>query len=274
MRRTGRRQAGLLLPALLAGMLGLVLVLLAAREQISLHHLTGQQALRQAQQAATVRQRLTDWYQQNQFLLTQAAGAAPAPATVLADLRAPGPWHALLGTVHACAGARGASVFAWVDSTQGPAQFDPVRQGLIGAHADTQLVVVDGCALQQAAVQQANRTLQRVAQRLESWFQARVADDPRHRLDRNYFQEAAPTCVAGPDQLPCLPDYVPVTGLAFFQRQLGLQPSELVGPWGSPFPVEVSAGAPASQQPPYSLALRLQTPWGDALAAQAVQPGA
>jgi hypothetical protein len=134
-------------------------------------------------------------------------------------------------------------------------------------------LLVDGRALERAALMRARRQLQTLAARLEIWFQARVADDPLHRLDRNHFRPHDAGCLALPGELPCLAEYAAADSQAFWRSALAIGPEALRSPWGDCCPVEVSNGQDASQEPPYSMVLRIRTPWGQLLQAQAVQPG-
>ena len=139
---------------------------------------------------------------------------------------------------------------------------------------DGRIERVDGPALEQEAVMRAQRQLQHLASALELRFRARVVDDPLHRMDINHFRPLDPACVALMDELPCVPDYARADRFAFWQGQLDIAAGELQSPWGATYPLEISNGRDASVAPPFSLALRVLTPWGTLLQVRAVEPGA
>ena len=73
--------------------------------------------------------------------------------------------------------------------------------------------------------------------------------------------------------MPCLPDYAAANALPFLTATLDLGPADLQSPWGRAYPIEISNGRDASAVPPFSIALRIRTPWGTEVQARAVQPG-
>lgn len=196
--------------------------------------------------------RLQDWYRQHLAELDAPGAAAPDPATVLRTLPEAGRVRVTLGPLTFEGEVAGRLVYA--------------------ATAGDSRVLVDGHALERLAVERARRQLRQLAARLETWFAARIASDPLHRADSNHFRPADPGCFAAAGELPCVADYVDVAQLERLATTLALTPAELLSPWGSCCPLEASNGADASAFAPYTLALRVRTPWDLMLVAQAVQP--
>lgn len=253
-----RRRAavrGLVLLPLLAAVLAVVLLLLAGWTRAAAGRAEERQQGRRAQLLAQAEALLSDWYQVHLAELDSPGGVPPDPAPVLAALPGAGTLRVNLGPLESVSGTPGRRLALW----DGTAPSAAAR-------------VVDGHRLEQAALGVAREHLQRLAGVLEQWSRARLLADPLHRADRSLFRPQDPDCLAGLDELPCLPEYAPLAGLPFVARQLALDAAALRTPWGSCCPVEASNGADASAAPPFTLALRIRTPWNLALTAFAVQP--
>jgi len=259
-RRCGppRRPAGgLVLVALLSAVLAIVLLLAAGWNAAAARRAEQAAAQRQQRAQQLARERLADWYRAHLAELDAPGGLPPDPAAALAGLPAAAGFRLVLGELQ----------------VDGEVSGRALQLAGAGAPGLAGQPLVDGSALERAALVQARRQLRELATRLEVWFRARIALDPLHRRDRNYYRPADPACLALPGELPCLPDYTDISTLAFLPVALGLDAASLHTPWGPCCPIEASNGVDASVDPPYSLALRIRTPWNTLLQARAVQTG-
>lgn len=129
---------------------------------------------------------------------------------------------------------------------------------------------VNGLEIQQAVYNQAENTLTRLAQNLERMFRARIEADPLHDVAVNYWQAKGCSSSAG-GEIPCTNNsYVPAKDLGLAQV-IGADAGMMTDPWGGN--VLVSNTLDANQlKPPYSLALRIVTPWGSNIDMTAVEP--
>jgi hypothetical protein len=118
------------------------------------------------------------------------------------------------------------------------------------------LVAVDGQALQRELRMRARERLAVVAYKLQSYFKARVLQDPERSIALNYFRNprggSCPTTPVAPD-LGCLDTYqVPS---ATFAQRANLTAEDLVSPWGEA--VEVSNLQDSeTQRAPFTMAVR------------------
>jgi hypothetical protein len=272
-RRYPLRQRGFALASLLAAVLAFTLLLVTAWTQAAARRAEAVAAADQRLQLAAARVQLSDWYLRHLADL-DAPGLLPPQPEVHTGTRG-AQLQVEVGALQFDHEVPGRAVTAWFASAAAPAHRPAAAPGGPDLSADPGILQarVDGWTLERAALAQARRQLQGLAARLEIWFQARVADDPLHRLDRNHFRPRDPACLALDGELPCLPDYTPVERHAAWRSALAIGAEELRSPWGDCCPVEASTGADASQQAPFSVALRIRTPWGQLLQAQAVEPG-
>lgn len=254
-----RPAAGMVVVAMLATLCAVLLLLVTGWHAAGAARAAAVAAQRQQQALAAARERLSDWYRSHLAELDAPGSLPPDPLPALAGLPAAAGLRVSLGEL-AFEGDVAGRVLRLQPAVTPPGE----------AIAE---VVVDGRVIERAALAKARRQLQDLAARLEIWFRARVALDPLHRLDRNHYLPADPGCLALPDELPCLPDYAQLDGLAFLHRSLALDDASVRTPWGSCCPIEASNGTDASTTPPYSLALRIRTPWNAWLQVQAVQAG-
>ena len=248
------RNAGIVLLPMLGVMLAFALLLLAGWTAATSRRLEARAGEVRTAALQHARERLTRWYREHLAELDTPGGVPP-------DLppSEPGPGAAGLPSFQL-----GALVFQ--DAI-------PARS-VVYQEAGRERVLVDGHGLERSAQAAARVQLREVAARLETWFHARVADDPLHRLDLNHFRPADAGCGEAGDELPCLADYTALGGQPVLIRNLALSPEDLHSPWGDCCPIEVSNGADANPAPPYSMALRIRTPWGVAIPMLAIQPGA
>ncbi|MDE3010040.1 MAG: hypothetical protein KGI67_04060 [Pseudomonadota bacterium] len=250
--RRGPPTPGVALVAALALLGALSLLLLAHWNVDTAVRAERRALLRQTALEQQLADRLQDWYRQHLAELDAPGAAAPDPATVLQTLPGTDRIRVALGPLTFEGDVAGRLVYA--------------------ATGSDSRVLVDGHALERLAIDRARRQLRQLAARLETWFAARIASDPLHLADSNHFRPADPGCFAASGELPCLAEYVDVAQLERLANALALTPSELHSPWGSCCPLEASNGADASAVAPYTLALRVRTPWDLTLVARAVQP--
>ena len=269
------RQRGLALVSALAVTLAIVLMLVAAWTSAAAARLEARQQLDREAQLALAGEVLSAWYRAHLAELDSPGSEPPDPAEALSGLGLARSVRVGVSALQSRGAVLGRILVAWMPATAAADErFDAASGVLLGSSAGTRAIRVDGPALEQEAVMRAQRQLQHLASALELRFRARVVDDPLHRMDINHFRPLDPACVALMDELPCVPDYARADRFAFWQGQLDIAAGELQSPWGATYPLEISNGRDASVAPPFSLALRVLTPWGTLLQVRAVEPGA
>lgn len=114
------------------------------------------------------------------------------------------------------------------------------------------------------------RRMQKVAAKAQSYFKARMMQDPEHSIDINYFRRPSGVCsVSGSMDLGCFDAYTPLVG-TFAAQAMGLSAEELYTAWGQP--IEVSNLQDSNTgTTPFSMAFRARRPLGDYLTVRAVQ---
>jgi hypothetical protein len=261
--------------SLLAVVLAFTLVLVTAWTNAAAARLEARRLADRESMLTRARGPLLDWYRGHLAEIDGPGWTRPDPTEALQDLGFTAPIKVGLSAPQREGNVSGRILLAWSSDPQELAResFDIANGALRTPAGATRMVRIDGRTVERAALRQAQQQLQGLAGALETWFRARVADDPLHRMDRNYFRPLDPGCHVEPDELPCLPDYARADQLSFWHAALDLASADLQTPWGASYPIEVSNGADASASPPYSLALRVRTPWGGLIEARAVEPG-
>lgn len=138
-----------------------------------------------------------------------------------------------------------------------------------GPCADRVWGVFSGQDLQEKNYAATVRKLQETALHAQSYFKARVLQDPEKNAGINYFVPPLGCAYQRSTDLPCLPasgsGYVLLEN-ANIASTLGLDVSLYTNAWG--LPVEVTNQAPDAHvsAPPFSMRFRTRAPWGDYLA--------
>lgn len=115
---------------------------------------------------------------------------------------------------------------------------------------------------------QAQAQMERMGMLLSSYFKARQAMDPRTSLSVNWWRN--PTCTSDEDEhyLPCVNTYTSMvsSGVA---TALGLSAADIRTPYGD---MEFSNGQDASLTEPFTVALRVSTPFGPPMRKTVIAP--
>jgi len=159
-------------------------------------------------------------------------------------------------------------------ATSDPSTFDPASGTFTpcsnsgAACPPRAYVVVSGLTLQLKAQQLAQAQLNDLSGKTQSFFDTKALQDPDHNQSVNYFRAPSGNC-NNMDEMPCLDTYTDVSATRLPQL-MGVDPQQLVNPWG--LPVQASNLQDArSTTPPYSFAFQSQTPWGTTYQVQALQ---
>jgi hypothetical protein len=116
--------------------------------------------------------------------------------------------------------------------------------------------------------------MQEIALRAQTYYKARVLQDPERNSTVNYFLPPLGCSAVLANDLPCLP----LTGNGFvdlasanISGQLGLEPSLFTNAWGTAIQVTNMAPHAETTAAPYSLVIRTQSPWGGFMQIYATQ---
>lgn len=136
--------------------------------------------------------------------------------------------------------------------------------------AERQFRVFSSLDAQRELSTETHRRLKKVAAKAQTYFKARMLQDPERSIDINYFRRPSGTCyVSGSMDLDCLDNYTPLVGTRAAQA-LGLSDEELYTAWGAPIEAsnlqDSNTGAT-----PFSMAFRARRPLGDFMTVRAVQ---
>lgn len=244
------------------------LVLVNQSGQYAVLRKTQQDYLRQAAEA------VKRFYQENRAQMDGAAAPGYTPVALLSGAGVQTRWNlqaAMSLRQSALSGAiQYRDIYLWIprrnpDPTVLDAASDTFTPGTGVLWAK-----VSGIGIEKDAYQDAQTRLQMLAQALEKMFRAKLASDPLHDVSLNYFQAIGCSSHAA-GEIPC-------TNNAYAAAaSLGLGPTAGVGddlvtdPWGGA--VLASNTLDANQgSAPYSMALRVVTPWGSAITVDAVEP--
>lgn len=134
--------------------------------------------------------------------------------------------------------------------------------------------IYDAMDLQKRNYAQTVLRMENIALRAQSYFKARVLQDPERNASVNYFIPRTGCSAPLAHDIPCLPTagngYVDLAD-AGLEAQLGLEPSLLSNAWGTPIQVTNMAPHAETSSPPYSLVIRTQSPWGGFMQIYATQ---
>ena len=213
---------------------------------------------------------LENWYEQH--AATVDASVAPVNvAPVLPILGFPLKWHVTGASSNRLVkGDIAYHVFmVWIPgSVSRPAVLD-ASTGIFTPGSSTGYERIDGFIIESGLVQHTTQTLQKDANHLQEWFKAKVLQDGQHQVNWNHFR-AQDCSEAEPDEMPCMDSYVALSQSGV-KALAGLGAADESDGWGNP--VQVSNLADSSTvAPPYSMALKSVTPWGDSIRIFATQP--
>ncbi len=272
-----RAAQGFVLVSALSGVLMVVLILVAVWSQLAASHVEAQQDARRARLVGQAQAALLVWLRTHLAALDSIQpppGGLPDPADAVRGLIDSDRLQIALSLPLTQGAVQCRMVAVWWPGLQGDTRFDPVRGQFSQLATDTRYALIDGCSEERRAVAQAQASLRLLAATLERWFQARVQDDPLHRLDRDHFNTPAGDCQPVLADLPCLTGFTPLGSITLLQQVPGMTAGTALSPWGADVPIEVSSPPSSLQSPPFQWFLRVRTPWGSQLTAVAVQPGA
>lgn len=138
--------------------------------------------------------------------------------------------------------------------------------------------VFNSIDVERALAKETVARLNRVAQKAQSYFKARMLQDPERNISVNYFRRPMGECEVFPIDLGCVDTYqglVTMSGPTTYTRgrlaiNLGLNDEELFSAWGHP--IEVSNLQDSSTvAAPFSMAFRARKPLGGFVSISAVQ---
>lgn len=145
-------------------------------------------------------------------------------------------------------------------------------------------LVFDGQEIQKANYRITVARVESIASRAQAYFKARALQDPERNVSINYFRPPFGNCVGiAPHDIPCLEEgswfYRPLEGTEASARVmslLGLDPSFALNAWGMPIEVanagpDVNWCQPTDCLPPFTFAVRTQSPYGGFIKVRAVQ---
>lgn len=144
--------------------------------------------------------------------------------------------------------------------------------------APRRLKVFNSLELQQELTRETQARLLRLAQKAQSYFKARMLQDPERNVSVNYFRKPMGACEVLDIDLGCMDTYQPLAVLdnpARYSRtrmavSLGLTDEELFSAWG--FPIEASNLLDSvTDDAPYSMSFRALRPGGGFVTIKAVQ---
>lgn len=139
--------------------------------------------------------------------------------------------------------------------------------------------VFNSVDVERALAKETSARLQRIAQKAQSYFKARMLQDPERNISVNYFRRPSGGCEVFPQDLGCLDTYeglVTMSSSTTYVRSriatiLGLNDEELFSAWGQP--IEASNLQDSSvAAAPFSMALRARKPLGGFMTIKAIQP--
>jgi type II secretory pathway pseudopilin PulG len=144
--------------------------------------------------------------------------------------------------------------------------------------AARQVQVFDSASIERDKAKRTNAQLMQIAMKAQSYFKARLLQDPERNVSVNYFRAPAGVCQVQPMDLECLNVYTPLAtsgaGSAAIPsttaKNLGLSDAELVSAWGRP--IEASNLIDSfTDDTPYAMSFRAATPAGTFYKIKAVE---
>ncbi len=133
--------------------------------------------------------------------------------------------------------------------------------------------------LQEELARETQARLARVASKAQSYFKARLLQDPERNVSVNYFRKPVGGCEALPLDLGCMDTYAPLVtldaGAAYSKSRmaeaLALTDEELFSAWGLPLEASNLQDS-VTDEPPFTMVFRAAKPAGGFLSVYAVQP--
>jgi len=133
-------------------------------------------------------------------------------------------------------------------------------------------VVIDTRHLHEQAEAQARRTLNDIATAAQVFFHARLHSDPSRNASLNHFRAPHGCSRRQYYEMPCVDEFTPIRDVPEAAEVLSLNATtQLINPWGLPYELSNLEGSD-SEVPPYSMAFRTRTPWGQSIQVKAVEP--
>jgi len=141
-----------------------------------------------------------------------------------------------------------------------------------------QVQVFDSSSIEREKAQRTIAQLEQIAMKAQSYFKARLLQDPERNVSVNYFRAPSGVCQVQAIDLECLNVYTPLStsgaGSAAVPsttaKNLGLSDADLVSAWGRP--IEASNLIDSiTDDTPYAMSFRAATPAGTFHKIKAVQ---
>lgn len=141
-----------------------------------------------------------------------------------------------------------------------------------------QVRVFDSASIQREKAKRTIAQLEQIAMKAQSYFKARMLQDPERNVSVNYFRAPSGVCQAQPMDLECLNNYTPLStsgaGSAVVRsttaQNLGLSDAELLSAWGRPIEASNLVDS-VTDDTPYTMSFRAVTPAGTFYKVKAVQ---
>lgn len=151
----------------------------------------------------------------------------------------------------------------------------------VNANADCaprRFKVFSSLELEQELTRETQARLGRLAQKAQSYFKARMMQDPERNVSVNYFRKPLGACEVLEMDLGCMDTYMPLAVMdnptkysrTRMASALGLTDEELFSAWG--FPLEASNLLDSvTNDAPFTMSFRAMRPGGGFLSVKAVQ---
>lgn len=143
--------------------------------------------------------------------------------------------------------------------------------------AARQVQVFDSASIERALAKRTMAQLEQIAMKAQSYFKARMLQDPERNVSVNYFRAPSGVCQAQPMDLECLNTYTPLAAVggggavsSTTAKNLGLSDAELISAWGRPIEASNLIDS-VTDDTPYAMSFRAATPAGTFYKVKAVQ---
>jgi hypothetical protein len=144
--------------------------------------------------------------------------------------------------------------------------------------ATRQFQVFNSADLERELAKRTIARLERVAMKAQSYFKARMLQDPERNVSVNYFRTPEGSCEVLPMDLQCLDNYTPLATIDASANltasrtaiNIGLSADELVSGWGRPIEGSNLTDS-VTDDTPYTMVFRAATPAGTFYTVKAVQ---
>jgi len=140
-----------------------------------------------------------------------------------------------------------------------------------------QFQVFDSADIERRKAKQTIALLELTAMKAQSYFKARLLQDPERNVSVNYFRAPSGVCRVQPMDLECLDNYTPLATIggggvtpSITATNIGLTTGELVSAWGRPIEASNLTDS-VTDDVPYAMSFRAATPAGTFYKVKAVQ---